>query len=786
MLSSSSICEVCRVPVDPTLGCAACLWGQALEGDGPHSAADDAPEIEGYSISGELGRGGMGVVYRVQQKNPVREVALKIVAPGSLRAKEERQRFRMEIEAMAAMTHPGILPLYETGEDDLGRPWFTMLLADGGSLAERVPTLGGDWRRIASLIAELADAIQYAHGRGILHRDLKPANVLFDSADRAYVADFGLAKWADRDASLTASTMFLLGSPAYMAPEAASGGSKAATTASDIYGLGTILYELLTNHRPYDHGTAAQILARIVAESPVPPRQRMKTIPRDLEVITQKAMARDPARRYASAAALADDLRLWLGRRPILARPVGPAERLQIWARRNPALAALSALFLTSILAAGFLLWRANQRLTASLNDLEANVDYMTSTLPERIQPLGRLDLLDDVFENVAKHYARTDARTDPASLAREAEFLTNWAQILRPRGQMTAAVERLRAAMVKARAATDGRAAPAAAIRARMNTGRRLAELLIEAKQPAEARAILDGSIAFADAASSNDLTHRILRADLAMERCFLAAEEGNPKEALDHAVTAMQMRQAYQAELEEPPSTPEKTAALRGVTVGWQALIEAHIRAGNMTAARERLGDLQVLVDRLLILLPDDPVVRYLSINRWLYVATRGADEPQAKREYYEKAEREAGLLLTRDAANVEWRMAALHAASRLETLYWEAGDEPARFAARRRVAERLEYLYSAGITDVHFLTHIRDWAAECGNKHAGDDWPAARHHYTEAIKLQRRAATLTGDKDQSDRLEKSKGRIFDKVIEHEGKEAAEKWRAEFEAKP
>jgi serine/threonine protein kinase len=299
--ASPSRCPNCGTVLEPGLGCAACLWGQVLESDDARSAVSGVPDIEGYRIAEEIGRGGMGVVYRARQEQPAREVALKIVAPGTLRATEERRRFRMEVEAMAAMAHPGILPLYEAGEDDHGRPWFTMLLAGGGTLAARVTEMRGQWRPIAELVTSLAEAIQYAHGRGILHRDLKPANVLFDTQGRPYVADFGLAKWADTEGGLTQSTHFLLGSPAYMAPEAAGGGARATTTASDIYGLGTILYELLTGHRPYDKGTVAQILARIVAESPVPPRQRVASIPRDLEVITQKAMARDPARRYASA-----------------------------------------------------------------------------------------------------------------------------------------------------------------------------------------------------------------------------------------------------------------------------------------------------------------------------------------------------------------------------------------------------------------------------------------------------------------------------------------------------
>lgn len=364
---SPASCLECGGLLDPTLpggGCGACLWGEMIRGE-MQGQADSAswPRIPGYEILAEAGRGGMGVVYRARQHLPAREVALKIVVPGSLRATEERRRFQLEVEAMAALTHPGILPLYETGEDDHGRAWFTMLLAEGGTLADRVAALQGNWRHIAALVVGLASAVQYAHQRGILHRDLKPANIIFDLQDRAYVADFGLAKWADSDAGLTQSTHMLLGSPSYLAPEAASGGARSATTANDVYGLGAILYELLTGVPPYTGTSAVQVVTDIIAGPPPAPRQIFPGIPRDLEVIAQTAMAREAPRRYASAAALAEDLTHWLEGRPILARPVSTVERSLIWARRNPALAALLAVIAVGVGAITILTQTANRRL---------------------------------------------------------------------------------------------------------------------------------------------------------------------------------------------------------------------------------------------------------------------------------------------------------------------------------------------------------------------------------------------------------------------------------------
>lgn len=429
--SPQALCQLCGGNLDTSLlegSCPACLWGGLIAGGFADEVAEDLPEIEGYKIRHQIGRGGMGVVYLATQESPARDVALKIVAPYTFRGASQRLRFLVEIEAMAAVAHPALLPLYESGEDDEGRPWFSMRLASGGNLAEKLLQYQGQWQLAATLMVRLAEAVQYSHERGILHRDLKPANVLFDEEGNAYVADFGLAKWAENDVGLTQSTE-MLGSPVYLAPEAVLGGTKATTTASDIYGLGTIFYELLTGHKLYDGASAAGVMTQILQNAPVPPRQKVATIPRDLEIITLKAISRDPGKRYVSAAALAEDLQLWLAGKAIKARPVGPFEQLWNWTRRNPAMAALACLLLVSIVTGGVLLWRSNQRLTISLADAEDRVEFMTRELPVSLAPLGRLDLLDDIFKNLDQHYQGNN-RTDADSLARQADFLTQWAQI--------------------------------------------------------------------------------------------------------------------------------------------------------------------------------------------------------------------------------------------------------------------------------------------------------------------------------------------------------------------
>ena len=228
--------------------CPACLWSDLMnEEETERQLQEDGPVIEGHKVFEEIGQGGMGLVYRARQEQPSREVALKIVAPYTLRAEEARKRFFLEIEAMAAIEHPAVLPLYQSGEDAFGRPWLTMQLLRGGSLADNLSSYQGRWKESVQLVSQLCEAIAYAHEHGLLHRDLKPANVLFDLDGNPFVADFGLAKWAEGDSQISQSSC-LLGSPAYLAPEAAEGGSKLTTTVSDVYGLGS--HPLRTPHRP--------------------------------------------------------------------------------------------------------------------------------------------------------------------------------------------------------------------------------------------------------------------------------------------------------------------------------------------------------------------------------------------------------------------------------------------------------------------------------------------------------------------------------------------------------
>jgi hypothetical protein len=302
-----------------------------------------------YEIHHELGRGGMGVVYLARQVTLNRQVALKLIRAGVLAGDVELRRFQNEAEAVAQLDHPGIVPVYEVGEHE-GQRYFCMKLVEGGSLADRLENYKYEPRAAARLVAEVAQAVHHAHLRGILHRDLKPANILIDDQSRPHVTDFGLARKVEGDSELTQSGA-ILGTPAYMAPEQASGRRRAVTTASDVYGLGAIFYALLTGRAPFGGDSVVETLDAVRTRPPESPSRLNAKLPHDLEVVCLKCLEKDPQRRYTSAQALAEDLRRHLAGEPILARPVGAAERARMWCRRNKGLTALGALLIASLIA---------------------------------------------------------------------------------------------------------------------------------------------------------------------------------------------------------------------------------------------------------------------------------------------------------------------------------------------------------------------------------------------------------------------------------------------------
>jgi eukaryotic-like serine/threonine-protein kinase len=311
------------------------------------STGSPGERLKDYELLQELGRGGVGVVYKARQISLQREVALKMILAGEFAEEVQIKRFHAEAEAAAHLDHPNIVSIYEIGEQD-GRHFFTMKLVHGESLVRKIPALQSDPRSGVIMLVKIARAVHYAHQRGILHRDLKPANILVDSQGEPHVTDFGLATRLHSDTALTISGT-ILGTPAYMSPEQALGQTKQLTTATDIYSLGSILYHLIAGKPPFTGESAIKILRRVVDEEPTPLRQVAPTADPDLETICLKCLEKDPTRRYGSAEALADDLERWLRFEPIQARPGTPWQKSVKWVRRKPIVAALLALLLTAI-----------------------------------------------------------------------------------------------------------------------------------------------------------------------------------------------------------------------------------------------------------------------------------------------------------------------------------------------------------------------------------------------------------------------------------------------------
>jgi serine/threonine protein kinase len=297
--------------------------------------------IPGHEILGELGRGGMGVVYKARQTHLNRVVAVKVVLAGGHASADELARFRAEAEAVARMQHPSIVQIFETGQQD-GLPYFTLEYVDGGSLAHKLDGTPLPAAEAAKLVETLARAVHYAHANGVVHRDLKPANVLLAKGGTPKITDFGLAKKVEGGSDMTKSGA-IMGTPSYMAPEQA-GGSKDIGPATDIYALGAILYECLTGRPPFKAATREATILQVVADQPVPPRQLQSNTPRDLETVCMKCLEKQPSKRYPTANDLADELRRFLEGKPVHARPVGKVGRLVRWARRRPRDAGLAAL----------------------------------------------------------------------------------------------------------------------------------------------------------------------------------------------------------------------------------------------------------------------------------------------------------------------------------------------------------------------------------------------------------------------------------------------------------
>src|SRR5438477_2664331 len=328
----------------------------------PHSkkaarAVELLGELGDYELLEEIGRGGQGVVFRARQKSLNRTVALKVISLGQWASKAHLKRFRLEAEAAAHLEHPGIVPIHEVGERD-GQCYFSMKFVEGGQLDEVVRRAPMSIRQGAELIAKVARTVHYAHEHGILHRDIKPGNILLDAKGEPHLTDFGLARLVESESSVT-HTLEVLGTPSYMAPEQAVGNNAAVGSVTDVYGLGAVLYQLLTGQPPFAGGTTYETIKLLLDTEPRQPRVLNPKIDRDLSTICLKCLEKDPQRRYSSALALAEDLDRWLKHEPIRARRTGVFTRGKKWVRRNPSIAVMAAMLLALAVPLGVTTWKS-------------------------------------------------------------------------------------------------------------------------------------------------------------------------------------------------------------------------------------------------------------------------------------------------------------------------------------------------------------------------------------------------------------------------------------------
>jgi WD40 repeat protein/predicted Ser/Thr protein kinase len=409
MTTGSRFCEKCGAKIfkdEPGEFCSACALESGLgraagiDGKSRSAAMRTLMEFGDYDLLNEIGRGGQGVVYRARQRSLKRVVALKVIALGHWATEAHIKRFRLEAEAAASLDHPRIVPIYEIGERD-GTCYFSMKFVEGGRLDEvgtREPISN---RGAAELVAKLARTVHYAHQRGILHRDIKPGNILLDPSGEPHLTDFGLARLVEKESTVT-RTIEVLGTPSYMAPEQAAGQTERLTTATDVYGLGAVLYQLLTAHPPFAGGTTYETIRQVLETEPRRPSLLNPSVGRDLETICLKCLQKESVKRYGSTEALADDLERFLHDEPIRSRRISRRERAWRWCKRKPVIASLAAALVLALLA-GFasVIWELHraqhEELTARRNLYTADMNLAKQAWEEgnlpRAQSLLRAHL---------------------------------------------------------------------------------------------------------------------------------------------------------------------------------------------------------------------------------------------------------------------------------------------------------------------------------------------------------------------------------------------------------
>jgi WD40 repeat protein/serine/threonine protein kinase len=383
-----------------------------LNGAGECTARRGTYRFGDYELLEEIAHGGMGTIFKARQRSLNRIVAIKLVRGGLLASDDDRRRFRQEAEAVAALDHPNIVPIYEVGEHE-GLSYFSMKLATGGSLARRLPEFTTDPRSAARLVATVARAIQHAHERGILHRDLKPSNIVIDEHGQPQVSDFGLAKRMAGDSELTQSGA-ILGTPSYMAPEQAASKKNAVGIATDVYGLGAVLYTLLIGRPPFQGDSVLETIEEVKTTAPDPPSGINRRVDRDLQTICLKCLEKEPERRYSSAQAVADDLERFLSGEPIVARRPRLWEKVRRQVRKHAA--ALVVFALVSLFA--FLLLAAKSNFESHVDETRKSARRSSDEVRNRERTL-RLALYDADIRQAARYLRGAEHQMGIALLER-------------------------------------------------------------------------------------------------------------------------------------------------------------------------------------------------------------------------------------------------------------------------------------------------------------------------------------------------------------------------------
>jgi len=625
-----------------------------------------------YELLEELARGGMGVVYKAREIRLNRIVALKMILSGRLASEADVQRFRQEAEAAANLEHPNVLPIHEVDAHD-GQHYFTMKLVAGGNLRDRVAGLVKDPRAAARLMEQVARGVHFAHQRGILHRDLKPANILLDADGTPYVADFGLAKRTEADSSLTQSGA-VLGSPSYMSPEQARG-EKGITTAADVYSLGAILYELLTDRPPFKGESVAVTLRMVEEQEPVAPRRIKPNCDPDLEAIALKCLEKDPSRRYESAAAFADDLIAWLRGEPVTARRAGTGRRAWKWVKRNPAVAALTAgvavtLVAGAIVSTYYALLAEERAKTAAENETRAK-----RTEEEALKNAAALNAAADeakvrwyrgMYEQMrAARLSRSPgSRNEVLRLATDAVRLRAQLSEMHPKPTDVPTAADLRTEVVTALQRPDARMVREFKLNTSSNPhvsrdGRRLAVMYVEAGEP------MQTGTRFLDLQTGNEIGRIPVRPDNPVESIALmginSLNHDGTRAAVIPAGMNVQVREIPSgrliAELEERGPKNEKerysharaqispdgtkvvavrTRQMEAEVVAWDVDKPTAPRVLARHKSAKKLGPLEMAADQGLFaglrFTPDSKRVSFASADRETYRAVDLTADPPA----------------------------------------------------------------------------------------------------------------------------------------------------------